>query len=110
IRKDLLSILGIGEETADTILLYAGNRTVFVIDSYTQRLYLRLGFPPPYKYSTLQQFFHENLQSDVHLFQTLHGAVVANCKMFCKKNNPHCDICPLKTLCQFPKSNPRFKS
>jgi endonuclease-3 related protein len=104
IRKDLLSLLGIGEETADTILLYAGNRPVFVIDAYTQRLYRRLGFPPPYKYATLQQFFHKNLEHTPHLFQTLHGAIVDHCKKFCKKTNPHCDRCPLNSLCQYAQN------
>jgi endonuclease-3 related protein len=109
-REDLLGLLGVGEETADTILLYAGNQSIFVIDAYTQRLYRRLGYPPPYKYATLQQFFHANLNKDAHLFQTLHGAIVDHCKKFCKKTNPHCNICPLNALCQYAQNLPRFES
>jgi endonuclease-3 related protein len=110
IREDLLSIKGVGRETADTILLYAGNRPIFIIDSYTKRLYHRLGFHSPYQYDHVQDFFHKNLDKEVNLYQTLHGAIVDHCKSICKKTKPLCDICSLNQLCLFAKTNSQGKS
>ncbi|NPA54024.1 MAG: endonuclease [Aquificae bacterium] len=101
-REFLLSIKGIGKETADSILLYGLNRPVFVVDAYTKRLFSRLGFvKEKEKYDRIQKFFMENLPNDVSLFKEYHAGIVEHCKAFCKKK-PNCEKCILKDLCFYP--------
>ena len=102
-RETLLSIKGIGKETADSILLYALNKPVFVVDAYTKRLFSRLGYIlEDISYNSLQSFFHRNLQEDVVLFQEYHAGIVEHCKSICRKK-PLCEICPLKDFCRYKK-------
>ncbi len=102
-RETLLSIKGIGKETADSILLYALNKPVFVVDAYTKRLFSRLGYIlEDISYDSLQSFFHRNLQEDVVLFQEYHAGIVEHCKSICRKK-PLCEICPLKDFCRYKK-------
>jgi endonuclease III related protein len=99
LREELLAIHGIGEETADSILLYAGNKPVFVIDAYTRRVVDRLGVHPNgNKYSHYQKLFMENLPQDVTMFNEYHALFVALCKDTCLKT-PQCQVCCLTDIC-----------
>jgi len=95
LRNLMLGIHGIGRETADSILLYALNRPVFVADTYTGRFLknhkLHDGFQT---YDSIQQFFMGNLPPDTYLFNEFHALIVCLGQRYCKKK-PHCDICPL---------------
>jgi endonuclease-3 related protein len=98
LRKKLLGVQGIGEETADSILLYAGGKPIFVVDAYTRRILQRhelIG--PEARYGDIQAFFMERLPSDVPLFNQYHALLVNAGKQFCRKK-PLCDACPLKDL------------
>lgn len=97
LRRVLLSVKGIGPETADSILLYAAERPVFVVDAYTYRILLRHELiPEDFGYDDLQQLFMDNLESDVRLFNEYHALLVCAGKEFCKKSAPKCSVCPLE--------------
>ncbi len=97
LREKLLSINGIGPETADSILLYAMEKPVFVIDAYTKRVLSRHGIMEHDKcYEKFQELFHSSLKNDVRLFNEYHALFVRVGKTFCKRNDPLCDRCPLK--------------
>ena len=98
LRTKLLSVNGIGEETADSIILYAAKKPIFVIDSYTRRLVERhFGFTKKAKYSDIQKFFMDNLDHDVELFNEYHALIVKLGKEFCKPK-PRCKGCPIASL------------
>lgn len=98
LREKLLEIKGIGPETADSILLYALNRPVFVVDAYTRRVFSRHNFfSEDEKYSTIQQLFTENLPVAVQIYNEYHALIVQLAKEFCKKT-PNCQPCPLNNL------------
>jgi len=98
-RENLLEVWGVGEETADSILLYAYNKEVFVIDAYTKRIMSRLGFE--FKdYDELQEIFMKNLPRDYKLFNEFHALFVRLGKEYCKKK-PNCSECCLKKECKF---------
>lgn len=100
LRKELLSVNGIGPETADSILLYALNRPVFVIDAYTGRVLKRHSIAgKDASYDDLQNLFHASLPRDVRLFNEYHALFVRVGKEFCKPR-PKCDSCPLDHLPQ----------
>ncbi|AEE92652.1 conserved protein of unknown function [Tepidanaerobacter acetatoxydans Re1] len=99
-RAELLSIKGIGPETADSIILYAAAKPIFVVDAYTRRIFSRLGFlPDDAKYSQMQDFFMSNLPSDVNLFNEYHALIVRLGKDYCKNKKPLCNECPVKNHC-----------
>ncbi|MDA8326398.1 MAG: hypothetical protein M0033_09275 [Nitrospiraceae bacterium] len=96
LREKLLAISGIGPETADSILLYALEKPVFVIDAYTKRILARHGIAPAMAdYSRLQGLFHENLEPDVKLYNEFHALIVKTGKTFCRPRAPLCRACPL---------------
>lgn len=96
LRRQLLSVNGIGPETADSILLYALNKPIFVIDAYTKRIFSRHSlFDSGVSYEQAQNVFMENLKADEKLFNEYHALLVKLAKEFCLKNKPKCDICPL---------------
>ena len=98
LREDLLSINGIGPETADSILLYAGNLPTFVIDAYTYRVMTRHGWiEPEIDYHALQDHFLSNLPEDVAMYNEFHALFVQVGKNHCRKT-PKCDGCPLVNL------------
>ncbi|MBL7152332.1 MAG: endonuclease III domain-containing protein [Phycisphaerae bacterium] len=98
LRAELLSVKGIGPETADSILLYAFDRPVFVVDAYTARIAVRHHLiEPDAGYGQLQDLFQSNLQQDVHLFNEYHALLVRLGKDFCKPK-PKCPACPLQHL------------
>ncbi len=98
-REELLKISGVGRETADSILLYAGQRPYFVIDAYTKRLMLRL-YKMKGSYEDLRKIFEDNLPKDVKLFQEYHALIVKHAKVHCGKK-PSCEGCPLADYCQY---------
>lgn len=99
LRKQLLSVSGIGPETADSILLYAIEKPVFVVDAYTKRILLRHRLIEEYySYDQLQDLFMRNIRKDIKLFNEYHALLVRLGKEFCLKSKPKCDICPLKKV------------
>jgi endonuclease-3 related protein len=95
LRRELLLVHGIGEETADSIILYAGGLPVFVVDAYTRRILGRLGLSPaPDSYAALKALFMENLPADAGLFNEYHALLVRLGKDCCRKT-PRCPACPL---------------
>jgi len=98
LRSELLSVKGIGPETADSILLYAGNMPTFVVDAYTHRIFSRHELiPEESTYDDMKSFFEENLPKDVQLFNEYHALLVNIGKMFCKPKKV-CEPCPLKDI------------
>ncbi|RKX62161.1 MAG: endonuclease III domain-containing protein [Thermodesulfobacteriota bacterium] len=98
-REELLSLKGLGKETVDSILLYAGNFPIFVVDVYTYRILNRhYLIPEETTYDEIQALFMENLPHDPKLFNEFHALLVACGKNFCKKRNPSCTPCPLNHL------------
>jgi endonuclease-3 related protein len=99
LRAELLSIHGIGEETADSIILYAAGKPIFVIDAYTRRVGKRLGLKSEKdSYATWQRLFTDNLPSDPALFNEYHALFVRHGKEICRKN-PRCEACCLHQGC-----------
>jgi endonuclease-3 related protein len=99
LRQQLLSVWGIGEETADSILLYTGNKPFFVIDAYTRRIINRVGLAPDNNsYSAYQSLFISNLPADTALFNEYHALLVCLGKDVCRKQ-PLCPQCCLKKMC-----------
>jgi endonuclease-3 related protein len=95
-RANLLSVKGIGPETADAILLYCGNHPLFVVDAYTHRVFSRHGLAPEEcDYDELQALFMDSLPSDPQLYNEYHALIVRVGKDYCKKGNPQCEGCPL---------------
>jgi len=98
LREKLLRINGIGPETADSILLYAGEKPVFVVDAYTKKILLRHNLiSKAAGYSETQALFMENLEKDVRMFNEYHALLVYVGKYFCKRI-PVCENCPMRGL------------
>ncbi len=107
-RSSLLRIRGIGPETADSILLYAYHIPVFVVDSYTRRIFTRLGMlTGKESYDTVQALFMNELPHDDRLYNEYHALIVKHGKEICRKN-PLCTGCVLKrnTICSYTPSAP----
>ncbi len=98
LRKKLLSVNGIGHETADSILLYALDKPIFVIDAYTKRVLSRHGIMDHDKsYERFHELFHSTLKKDVHMFNEYHALFVRLGKVYCK-TRPLCEKCPLERI------------
>ena len=101
-RSELLSLSGIGPETADSILLYAGNRPSFVVDSYTRRFFGRLGLlHGAERYDNIRALFMAEVNKDVGLYQHYHALIVTHCKERCRKS-PLCCHCLFADICHYP--------
>lgn len=101
-RGKLLSINGIGRETADSILLYAFGFPIFVIDSYTKRLFNRFfNDNKEYDYDELRIIFETSFKKDFKIFNEFHALIVKLSKDICLKNNPLCNLCPLCLKCKW---------
>jgi endonuclease-3 related protein len=99
IRMDLLTVHGIGPETADDILLYALDKPVFVIDAYTRRLFSRLGLVKhDAAYEELRTVFEQALEKDVSLYNQYHALIVVHGKNICM-TRPLCQLCCLNEQC-----------
>ena len=100
LREKLLSLWGIGYETADSILLYGFNHPVFVVDAYTKRIFFRLGFlERNSSYEDVRIFFEKNLPDDVIIYKEFHALIVEFGKNLCKKI-PLCRNCFLSDRCK----------
>ncbi len=98
-REHLLAVSGIGPETADSIILYAANKPIFVVDAYTHRILSRHGLiDDEADYHVVQELFHDHLPADVQLYNEYHALLVRLGKECCKKRNPRCQECPLKGM------------
>lgn len=98
LRSQLLEVNGIGPETADSILLYAFDRPIFVVDAYTKRIFSRLKMiHPNSSYDEIQSLFMRNLKPNVRIFNEYHALIVKLGKHYCKKNKPNCRECPIKS-------------
>ena len=96
LREQLLALHGIGPETADSILLYAGNHPVFVIDAYTRRILARHGLTAADAgYDQAQALFHLHLPRETPLFNQYHALLVETGKRWCRPHEPRCAQCPL---------------
>ncbi len=101
LREKLLSIWGIGEETADSIILYAAKKPTFVIDAYTRRILSRLGLcESNISYKGLQSLFIDNLPQGIRLYYEYHALLVRCAQQHCRKN-PLCEGCPLSPICRY---------
>ncbi len=101
LRQGLLAVHGIGPETADSILLYAAERPVFVVDRYTQRILERMGLVDPKRssYNAIVRLFTQHLPADVGLYKEFHALLVAHAKAYCRAL-PACRGCPLEGMCK----------
>ncbi len=98
-REELLSVKGLGKETVDSMLLYAGRFPIFVVDAYTHRILNRHSLiDEDASYDELQELFMANLPPDTQLFNEYHALLVACGKNYCRKKVPLCKECPLKAL------------
>ncbi len=106
LRQMLLSVKGIGKETADSILLYALSKKIFVIDAYTRRILERLGVwsKSDCEYDELRIFFEKNIPPNLRLYKDFHAQFVMLGKNFCRKGKPLCNDCPLLEYCKFASS------
>ena len=101
LRRELLGIHGVGPETADSILLYAGALPTFVVDAYTYRIFSRHGWIDlESDYHQIQEYFHDHLPADAPMFNEFHALLVYLGKHYCKKSKPLCETCPLRNCCR----------
>jgi endonuclease-3 related protein len=105
LRGALLSIRGIGDETADAILVYAAGLPSFVVDAYTRRVLVRLGWiTGSESYEQIQAAFTAALPTDVDVFAEAHALIVHHGKTHCRPH-PACELCPLDAYCEFLKQD-----
>jgi endonuclease-3 related protein len=97
-RESLLSQNGIGPETADSILLYAGRHPVFVVDAYARRIGQRFGLFRTSDYESVQKIWMSSLPSSIYVFREAHALLVELGKRFCRPR-PRCSPCPLRARC-----------
>jgi len=103
LREELIGVRGIGRETCDSILLYAGGKPTFVVDAYTKRLFFRLGLVRETdSYEQVRSLFLDALPHNSALFNEYHALIVQHCKIHCRKK-PLCEGCPLRPICPYPR-------
>ena len=99
LREKLLAVHGIGPETADSILLYAGEHPVFVVDAYTRRLLERHQLATrAQSYEEIRRLFEGSLPGDAPLYNEFHALIVRTGKEYCRTRNPRCSECPLHSF------------
>jgi endonuclease-3 related protein len=97
LRRELLEVRGLGPETVDAILLYAGRHPYFVADAYTRRILERHELVDPrVSYSAAQDFLHQHLPREQGLYNEFHALLVEIGKRYCRRGTPRCDVCPLR--------------
>ena len=104
LRPDLLGVWGIGPETADSIILYAARRPVFVVDAYTQRIMSRMGYFKEASYDDARNFCASRLPRRHEIYNEFHALLVAHAKQHCRAT-PRCLGCPLLTSCRHGRSS-----
>jgi len=96
-REELLRLKGIGRETADSILNYAGDHAIFVVDAYTRRIFSRHACVDPGKdYDAMREWFEERLPPEAEVLREMHAQIVNLGKHFCRPRAPRCAGCPLE--------------
>ena len=108
VRADLLAQEGVGPETADSILLYAGGHAVFLVDAYTVRIGRRIGFFHTDDYDAVQRHFEGRVPRDRATYQEYHALLVAHAKALCRPT-PVCDSCPLRDVCDVGRRRTRHR-
>lgn len=99
LREELLSLKGIGPETADSIALYAAGKPTFVVDAYTHRIFSRHNLiAEEAGYHEIREMFMDGLPEDVPLYNEYHALIVRLGKEYCKKSKPRCEQCPLQGI------------
>jgi endonuclease-3 related protein len=99
LREELLAINGIGPETADAILLYAGGLPTFVVDTYAHRILARHGWLDyDASYDDIKDYFESTLPNDAALYNEYHALLVRVGKDYCKRTSPNCQACPLAEM------------
>ncbi len=108
LREELLATWGIGEETADAIVLYAAGQPTIVVDAYTRRLFSRLGLgpPPADPYAVWQAYLGAELPGDTPALARFHALVVLHAKRLCLARRPRCGDCDLAPGCAFARAAP----
>ncbi len=105
LQEELLSVNGVGRETADSIILYAAGKCTFVVDAYTARIALRHGLIyAEADYNEIKDTFESSLPDDVDLFSDYHAQLVAVGKTYCRPRQAKCDKCPLKVFDHDPRA------
>jgi len=103
LREQLLTVHGIGPETADSILLYAGRHKVFVVDAYTRRILERHGLVhPKASYEEIRALFEQSLPAESSLYNEYHALIVHTGKHFCRTRQPDCEHCALRSYLPAP--------
>lgn len=99
LREEILTVKGVGPETADSILLYAASKPVFVVDTYTHRIFTRHNIIAEEDgYYEIQEYFTLSLPEDIALYNEYHALIVRLGKEFCRKSKPLCTSCPLEKI------------
>ncbi|MCL2459387.1 MAG: endonuclease III domain-containing protein [Desulfobulbus sp.] len=99
LREQLLSVRGVGRETADSILLYAAGLPIFVVDAYTHRILARHQvIDEDFGYEAIQELFMDGLPCEAQLYNEYHALLVRVGNVYCKKKNPACAACPLQGI------------
>ncbi|MEM2004582.1 MAG: hypothetical protein QW705_04655 [Zestosphaera sp.] len=101
IRDDVLSLKGVGPETADTMLLFACNKPVLPVSRLARRVLSRIGLDVPKNYLKAQKSLEERVPKSLENYKMLHAALVSIAKTYCRIKKPACSECPLKTLCNY---------
>lgn len=99
IRAELLKVRGVGNETADSILLYAFGFPSFVVDAYTMRFFRRFPVDAGNTYMEVKNYCEKELPSDIEVYNRFHALIVHNGKEHCKKK-AECAGCPLEKYCK----------
>ena len=105
LRTAILSVKGIGEESADSILLYGFNKPSFVVDAYTRRITSRaLGVNTTISYQKMQEFMINPIPKNLLLYKKIHANIVELAKKHCIKKDPLCGNCPVREMCVYKKN------
>ncbi len=104
LREKLLSVKGVGPETADAIILYAAAKPTFVVDRYTHRIFTRLGiWAGRYDYEGIKKLVETQIPPDVEVYKEFHALIDEHAKRICRKK-PFCGACPLRDVCPYVAS------
>lgn len=101
LRARLLEVHGVGPETADSILLYAGRYPIFVVDAYTRRIGQRMGLFKTNAYRAVQAYFSQVLPPKTSMYNEFHALLVMLAKHFCTSHDPFCETCPVRADCAY---------
>ncbi|MFQ5910746.1 MAG: endonuclease III domain-containing protein [Thermoplasmata archaeon] len=104
LREELLSLDGIGPETADSILCYASDKLIFVVDAYTKRIGRRLGLFDSEKYDDVRFHFQRIVPKDLKTYREFHALMVQLGKNYCR-GSPMCGPCPLGDMCEHARES-----